>query len=775
MTPHQSALPLVRLTLYLVFFASGAAALIYQVAWQRVLSFHAGMDLFSVTTVVAAFMAGLGIGNLLGGSIADRLTPRRAVLLYAVAELLISTFGWLSIWLLYTQYPTFSPYIRTTASAFLFHFVVLCVPTTLMGTTLPLLSRGVVRQNSEIAPIVGKLYGANTLGAACGSIATAGWWILARVGLEGAVQFAASLNLASGLLALFIMRAAGSAMIAQGGGSEAVTPPSTLRGRPVPTLRGRPVHWIVIYGLTGFIALALEIVWFRLLNVLMFSTTYTFSRLLAIYLVFFGLGVMLGSWIAPRVKRPEREFLWLQFAIGVAAVFGPLLVASYMSVYQASHRAEFRNFIAPILVLAPPTLLMGLSFPLIQRIVTQNVETLGQRTGALLFANTTGAVLGTILTGFLFLDVLGTPATLLVLCSASMLLGLYAAVVFAQGRGRVIAASAIVIVGVVAIVTLPKGAAFWAGMHGTEPAKLTILEDGTCVTALVEDPPNEFALEVGGEPQNSIPFSDFHIRLGAVPTLLHPSPRDVLVIGLGAGSTLYGARLDSRVGAMECVEICAGQVPLLRGLRRQNVPEMNQLFSDPRIRLMVQDGRKFLLDTASRYDVIMSDTLLPRSAYSGSLYSVEFYELVRRHLKPGGLFAQWVASARTLKTAAHSFPYVYVLPGGSDSSDLFVAGNSPIVVDPKILLRRFAYIKRDLRPDAYVRLGSYLQTAIGDTSVRNSPINPKDLNRDLFPRDEYRPWPWRAAPALIMPGHHVDPSRRSPGRTPRPRCPSGPG
>jgi spermidine synthase len=137
MTPHQSALPLVRLTLYLVFFASGAAALIYQVAWQRVLSFHAGMDLFSVTTVVAAFMAGLGIGNLLGGSIADRLTPRRAVLLYAVAELLISTFGWLSIWLLYTQYPTFSPYIRTTASAFLFHFVVLCVPTTLMGTTTP--------------------------------------------------------------------------------------------------------------------------------------------------------------------------------------------------------------------------------------------------------------------------------------------------------------------------------------------------------------------------------------------------------------------------------------------------------------------------------------------------------------------------------------------------------------------------------------------------------------------------------------------------------------
>src|SRR5262245_59220637 len=287
-TLHAYLMPFGRCTLYSVFFASGAAALIFQVAWQRVLSLHAGMDLFAATTVVAAFMAGLGMGNLLGGSIADRLTPKGAVLMYASAELLIGSFGWLSIWLLYKQYATFSPYLHGNASAFLFHFVLLSIPTTLMGATLPLLSRGVVRRSSEIAPMVGKLYGANTLGAAVGAMATAGWWILGRVGLEGVIQIAACLNLGSGLLALSIFRTTDIAAQPAESSGPTTSQATSLR---------RPSHWIILYGFTGFVSLALEVVWFRLLNVLMYSTTYTFSRLLAVYLIFFGFGVLAGSYL----------------------------------------------------------------------------------------------------------------------------------------------------------------------------------------------------------------------------------------------------------------------------------------------------------------------------------------------------------------------------------------------------------------------------------------------------------------------------------------------
>lgn len=721
----------IRLVLYGVFFASGAAALIFQVAWQRVLSLHAGMDLFSVTTVVAAFMAGLGIGNLLGGSIADRLTPRHAILMYASAELLIGSFGWLSIWLLYEQYPTFSSLLRNNASAFLFHFILLSIPTTLMGATLPLLSRGVVRKNSEIASMVGKLYGANTLGAAVGSIATAGWWILGRVGLEGAVQIAACLNLGSGLLALSIIHINDRAAAHEVESSERVNPQTSLFGRPG--------HWIVLYGFTGFISLALEIVWFRLLNVLMYSTTYTFSRLLAIYLVFLGFGIMVGSYFSRKVRCPERLFLWLQFAIGLAAVVGPLLVVKYAEAHGQTYWDQFRNFVAPLLVLSVPTFLMGFCFPLVERLVAQNFATLGKRTGALLFSNTAGAVIGTVITGFLLLDVLGTPKTLLMLSLSLMFVGFYAAYLFESGRPRLVAAAVVVSVAVLSLVALPKGGSFWAPLHKADSTKLTVLEDGTCVASLMEGQAMTFTLLLSGEPQNGIPFSDFHIRLGAVPALLHPNPQDVLVIGLGAGSTLYGVSLDRRVASMECVEICGGEISLLKGLRERRVPELDQIFSDPRIRLTVQDGRKFLLDTMSKFDLIVSDTLLARSGYSGSLYSVEFYDLVRRRLKPGGIFAQWLASDRTLHTASYVFPNVFVLRG--TDSHLFVASDSPVVVDPTILGERFAHIKRQyLRPDAEQRLAAYLRTASGDSSFRNSPMSLKKLNRDLFPRDEYGRW-----------------------------------
>src|SRR5215510_12354165 len=181
-----------RLTLYTIFFFSGASALVIQTGWQRVLSLHAGMDLFSVTTVVAAFMAGLGIGSVVGGWLADRVPPALAVLIYAAAELGIGAFGWASVWLLYWKYPLFSSLASGTWGAFTVHFALLLVPTFLMGSTLPLLARGVVREEAEIAPLSARLYAANTVGAAAGCLAMSNWWILGSIGLENTVRAAAT-------------------------------------------------------------------------------------------------------------------------------------------------------------------------------------------------------------------------------------------------------------------------------------------------------------------------------------------------------------------------------------------------------------------------------------------------------------------------------------------------------------------------------------------------------------------------------------------------------
>jgi predicted membrane-bound spermidine synthase len=727
-----------RSTVYALFFFSGASALVFQTGWQRVVSLHAGMDLFSVTTVIAAFMAGLGIGSVVGGWGADRVPPAIAVLTYALAEIGVGAFGWASVWLLYWKYPLFSSLASGTWGAFGVHFGLLILPTFLMGSTLPLLSRGVVREEAEIAPLSSKLYAANTVGAAAGCLAMSNWWILGSIGLESTVRAAATINLACGLAGLFLAWRAKSAAVSS---REGPKPPSVA---PLDTLSKGTATWIAIYGLTGFVALGLEVVWFRLLNVLMTSTTYTFARLLGIYLVFLGLGVYVGSrrW-ATRVNRPDRLFLLLQFAVGLTAIVFPLIVVLYMSKYGLSYRRPFRNIVAPALVLPIPTLLMGMSFPLIQRLVNQRLESVGRRIGMVLFVNTLGCVAGTFATGFFLLDKLGTPATLRLFSVVLALLGAGAALRM-NNRWRWPAAIAGVAAVAVLALALPSGNRFWAPLHGARAKDADVVEDGTCVTAMVERTPGHFRLYISGELQNGVPFDDFHLRLGALPVLLHPDPKEVLVIGLGAGSTAYGIGLDPRVQTFETVEICAGEVPLLRRLGAQGMPELQQLFADPRLRVIIDDGRKYLVDTNKRYDLIVSDPLLSLSPYSGSLYSMEFYQLVHSRLKPGGMFAQWISSERAMQSAAAVFEQItdiraQHLPPGDDP--FFVASNAPFEVNRALLAQRYAAARRkDIRLESEPRLAAFVQNILAFPVDRTGWGDISKLNRDLFARDEYAQW-----------------------------------
>lgn len=380
-----------------------------------------------------------------------------------------------------------------------------------------------------------------------------------------------------------------------------------------------------------------------------------------------------------------------------------------------------------------------MSFPFMQRLVAQRVETLGRRVGALLFSNTVGCVAGTLVTGFALLHFLGTPATLRVLAALLCMLGLAAAI---GDRQPVRGAAAVGAYGLFAVL-LPTGSAFWAPLHGAKANAVMPHEDGSCVLSVIEERPGQFNLYIAGERQNGVPFDDFHVRLGAVPALLHPNPQRVLVIGLGAGSTPFGLAMDGRVQSVECVEICPGELPLLKALENRRVQEMQRLFSESRIRYRFQDGRKYLLDTSERFDLIVTDTLLTISAFSGSLYSKEFYELVRARLNRGGMFAQWVPSDRILQTAASVFPHLAIvhspeLPEGEPI--FFVASDRPITADREALLRRFdATDRRGLPEDSAARLRAFLSTVVA-TPPQGPTLPPEQLNRDLFPRDEYANW-----------------------------------
>ena len=717
-----------------LFFASGASALIFQSCWQRVLSLHAGMDLYSVTTVVSAFMAGLGVGSLAGGALADRLSPVRAVGVYAAAELSIGLFGVFSLPLLYERYGAMAPGISSTALAFGVHFALLFLPTFLMGMTLPLLARGVVRRSDQIAPRLGRLYGANTLGAAMGALFTSGAWFLGRIGLQGAVWLASGLNLLCGLGALVLWRLAKELTARAEADQQAPAPAGAPSQGEKPPLLGRPGHWIVLYGFTGFLSLGLEVVWFRLLNVLMSSNTFTFSRLLVGYLIGLGAGSFASTRLLGKVKRPDLAFLWLQAGTGAASLVGPLLVFLYLSTIGIRH--GMRNFAAPLAILLPPTFMMGLCFPLIQRVVSERVETVGRRTGLLMFSNTAGCVAGTLVTGFVLLDRAGTPLTLSLYAALLMAPALVALLAATRGARRLVLGAGAVAAAVALLWALPGPVRFWKLLHGSARMPGLFDEDGSCMASLIEELPGQHTLYVSGELQNGVPFDDFHLRLGLLPALIHPAPESVLVIGLGTGSTAYGVSLDPRVRQGLCVEICGGERRLLEEVRGR-LPEVERLLSEPRMSISIRDGRRHLLERPDTYDLVVTDTLLSKSSYSGSLYSREFYELVRRRLKEGGMFGQWVATQRSLETVASVLPHVVVVDSrGYDGPSLLVASDRPIRLDPQELLARLeAADRRTLRPGQLETLRAFTASITAVPVERT--LAPGELNSDLFPRDEY--------------------------------------
>ncbi|MBI4577509.1 MAG: fused MFS/spermidine synthase [Planctomycetes bacterium] len=722
----------VETVLQAAFFASGTSALIYQSIWQRALNTHAGMDLYSVTTVIAAFMLGLGIGNLAGGALADRIGARRSIVAYALAEFLIGVFGWFSLDLIYEGYVWFLPLSSTLGGAFLVDLALLALPTFLMGTTLPLLARGVVRALAESGPRVGRLYGLNTLGAAVGAGLMAQGLIIGTVGYRAVVHGAALANILSGLLVLGML---GHRRWAAG---HAGRPETVAQGA-----RRSPMGWIVAYGVTGFLTLALEVSWFRLLNVVLYSTTFTFSRLLMLYLLGLGVGSLVGARWLGRLGDLRRAFLWCQLCTGLFALLGPGLIVAWASLSSGgvAHSALF-NLGAPLAVIPIPTFFMGVSFTVIQRLIANDPSALGRRTGALLFANTMGCVLGTLVTGFLLLETLGSAGTLGLLSAALGVFGL-AAARGAAGRWRVsaLATGGVVVTAGAALAVLPVGQSFWATLHQGGTDRIVTAEDGTGVAVTDEHHRGEFTLYINGEVQCGYPFSDFHTRLGVLPALVHPGPSEVLVVGLGMGSTAWGISLDARVESLVCIEICGGVVERVRGLAQQGVPELRRLLGLPHLELRVEDGRRYLLETARGFDVVITDAVIPWYAYSGNLYSREFYALVWRRLKPGGQFYQWVPTPRIARTVAAVFPYVWVVesPVATGAGRrLLVAGEAPIPFDPAAMAARLRrYLAPGLSPEAASRIDEFIATASAmDPRDKDGPGALDDLNEDLFPRDE---------------------------------------
>ena len=742
-----------RLVLGGIFAATGFSALCLQVVWQRVLSLHAGVDLVSFTTIISAFLAGLGIGNLAGGALADRLGPRRALLAFAAANVGIGLYAWVSLALLYDLYRSSATSLDSTPSKFAFNVAVLLVPTVLMGLSLPLVAKGVVERADEAGALVGRLYALNTVGAAAGA-AVGGWLLIGATGFTATVRVAGTMNLLAAVAVAALWRLATTA---DG------TAPAERTAAPVGAARVWP--WLVVYGLTGAVALGFELVFFRLIDALMRSNSYSFPHVLFLYLTLFGIGSALGARRVARVADPARAFLGLQFGVGLSALAGIIVLTrvapalggeralrSYFccdgfntgfgGIDTATEWAKFGfAYVAgPLLLMAVPVLLMGASFPFVQALVARRLDSLGRRTGQLLTANITGNVVGTLVVGLVLLHHLGTAGTARLLAALLLVPGLAAAARAPAPRRAREAAAAVAVLALLLVAT-PSNRQLWAFLHGVEPEDLALVEERSCV--ITTKPVGEQTmLFVNASSQNGIPFDDFHVLIGLAPALLHPAPAESLAIGLGIGSTPWSVALDPRVERLEAVEICGGQIDVIEDLAAGGRAELAQLVADPRVTLTEGDGRDHLLRTDRRYDLVNVDTLRPQSAFSGSLYSVEFYELVQDRLAEGGVLAQWVASPRTANSVTSVFRYVLELPVPSYGSSFFLASDEPIAFDRAALLDRFdGSVAADAFPPAQrARLRDFLATVepvCAADGAEPGPVPGDAVNLDLEPRDEY--------------------------------------
>lgn len=781
---------LVKGGFFAIFFSTGFSALIFQVIWQRVLTIHAGVDLYSVTTVVAAFMAGLGLGSLLGGYIADRLSTRNCFVLFIISNVVVGVFGIFSLWLFYDFYNGLVHYLQSTASSFLFHFVLLSIPTTFMGLSLPLLSRAMVRTSDEMSSLVGALYGINTLGAAVGA-GFGTWYMLGTYGFVASVRIASLINILSGLTAIILLSGLKSSALSVQSGTE---PKQNSDKINTPGEKGilanKPGGWILIYGLTGFAALSLEIVWFRLFDVITRSTSYVFGHVLFIYLIGLGLGSLISSRIINRIKRPDKFFLWLQYLIGLFGLLIPFILISFQESLQINRhmigslslypfrgiRHFFKYFlffnVYASLIFGITTVFMGMCFPLVQRIVSRQMETLGRNLSKLLFSNIIGSILGSIITGFFLLDFFGTPATLKIIGSLLIIPGIIAGYGLKRHSLRFFSIVFISFLSLIVIISYPNEKEFWNFFLGTKTEDIvSIREDRTSVNALVkvhlerefikfyygidiEDKDvrknrpgldaliksfsNSYELLTNGHSYISfIPVRGNASKLGIAPALYHPDPKTGLVIGLGSGNTLYSMSLDKRLEKIKSVELSGGQAELLKKESwRKDFWQVKNMLSDPRIEMIVGDGRKFLLHSEEKFDLIEMDPFPPYSAYMGNLYSIEFFELIKKHLKPGGIFCQFLGSSRVEKNILKIYPYVVRF------SDLFVlASNEPIELNKSVILERLKSLNlmEAYTPDHGQSLTDYFTETLPAIiqAGKTTEYPDEDLNLDLFPRDEY--------------------------------------
>ncbi len=641
---------------FLILFAvSGAAALIYEVVWTRLLTLYLGHGLAAASAVLAAFMGGLAAGAGAAGRLAGRYTPPAALRLYAALEIAIGVIALLMPLMLMAARPLLAASYADGAGGATFSFlrlaisvVLLCVPAACMGATFPIASRWMVRTAATAAQDAGTLYAANTLGAAAGAV-LAGFTLIPALGLSGTTYVGVTLN---------VVAAAGAYLVSRSVPAASDQPHVAKQTAPTPEA---PLNlWLpaIAVGVSGFGSLTLQVVWTRLLVQILGPTTYAFSIVVSIFIVGIAGGAAIASRLIKRVNAGVGLASAVLLSAGLALAASSAVDWSLLTIADIVSRPNYdftdvlrREVVLVTGLLLPMTLAFGAAFPFAVALGTAREETVTERIGVIYAVNTIGAILGSLLSGFVLIPRLGLHGTIRMVAALALVIGVVVLFKSARTGGRLIAfALAGAVAAAIALVPewdrslLSSGAYKYApAMSGSNletsltAGELLSYREGSTGTVAVRRLTGTTSLAIDGKVDASNAGDMLTQRLLAhMPLLLHPDPKRVAILGLGSGVTL-GSALTHPIEEATVLEISPEVVEASAFFQTENHDALN----DARTRLIVGDGRTHLMLGRQAFDVIVSEPSNPWMAGIASLFTREFFEGARDRLTPGGVLCQW--------------------------------------------------------------------------------------------------------------------------------------
>jgi spermidine synthase len=633
--------------LCLLFALSGAAALLFETLWFRGASLAFGNGVWASAIVLASFMAGLGLGNALAARWGSRVG--RPVRAYAALEVTVGLAGFGLVLLLPRLGALLAPGLRPLAEApYVLNaarlsaaFVLLVVPSAAMGATLPLLAGALHARDPHFGRVLGRLYGWNTLGAVVGSLAGE-LFLLSRLGVRGSGAVALGANLVAATLALLVSKRL-----------EVGSPSAHVNARLVP-LSARARGLLAASCASGFLLLALEVVWFRFLLLFVNGTSLAFALMLAVVLFGIASGGLAAGHLAARAGAPAGA------TPAIALLAGTLCLASYLLFPLALARVGGGLVWHPlptaglaISLMFPVAFCSGMLFPRLGASLQEEVGDAARSTGLLTLANTTGAAFGPLVAGFLLLPGIGMERAIFALgCAYTAVAGLAAfGSPIAPGRRGVTATAAVSLLALVLVFPFGVMESGYlqvpvARYRMREDARVVAVREGLVETIQYVETPRfgeawYHQLVTNGISMSGNSFAGRrYMKLYVYwPVALHPAPRKALLISFGVGSTAK-ALTDTR--ELEQIDVVDISREILELSRIVFPAERDDPLRDPRVRVHVEDGRHFLALTAQRYDLVTAEPPPPNAAGVVNLYSREHFALVRDRLRDGGMATYWL-------------------------------------------------------------------------------------------------------------------------------------